>query len=134
MSKQLRNYQQIVQGRDVEFLSRCVCNLREMGLQGSTVIKAEEIELVLEYCLVIKTILKKKSVYPTKPSGLIVYQDLVEVKKSLISCNNYEENSFLKKLLDLLSKIIDEVSEYVKTLAIGYKWFFRIRGSSKNPR
>jgi len=117
----------MIRDRDLEFLGNAIATIEEILLTTE-----KEISIALDYCLAIKVILKRKSVYPTKPGGLRLYQQLMEIKDSLVSCYCYNENRFLRKLISLVSEVIDdEVSEYVKYLTISYQWIYKITSKLK---
>ena len=128
LEKELHAYLEILRGTDEELLQQALSTMPE-----ARAVSEKEIHMILDYCLTIKTLLKRKSVYPLKPGGLRLYQDLIDIKSSLLNWSYYNGNFFLTKLLSILSRVLNdiEVEEYVKYLKISYQWIYRTASKLK---
>jgi hypothetical protein len=121
LEKEFKAYLEKIRDIDGELLREAISTIG-----GARQIPIREVEVILDYCLAIKTVLKMKSVYPLKPGGLRLYQKLKEIRQSLMNCRVYVGNFLLEKLLELLTNVINEFEGYVKHLEISYQWIHRI--------
>lgn len=69
MEKEFKTYLETIQDTDDELLQEAINTI-----EGAEEITIREVQILLDYCLAIKTVLKMKSVYPLKPGGLRLYQ------------------------------------------------------------
>ena len=107
---------------DAELLNKAIATT----VEGAKLIPEAEIRVIIDYCLAIETLLKRKSVYPLKPGGLRLYQDLLEIMESMMNCYQHTCNRFLEGLLSLLSGVLNEFKEYAAYLEISYSWIYKI--------
>lgn len=122
LEKEFKAYLATIQDKDGELLQEAINTVAT----GAMVVTASEVQVILNYCLAIKTMLKRKSVYPLKPGGLRLYQGLRDLQQSLVNCRDYAGNFLLEKLLALLTNVTNELEAYAQHLQISYHWVHRI--------
>ena len=122
LEKEFKAYWATIQDKDGELLQAAI----NAAATGARVVTIREVQVILDYCLAIKTPLKRKSVYPLKPGGLRLYQGLRELEQSLVHCHGYAGNFLLEKLLALLTTVVAEFEEYAKHLQVSYQWLHRV--------
>lgn len=86
----------------------------------------EHVEVIQDYFLAIRTILKTKSIYPLKPAGVIIYEKLFAIKVSLDTCYWWIENPLLTRVWSLLSIGLAMAKKEALELKTAYKWIHKI--------
>ncbi len=86
----------------------------------------EHVEIIQDYFLAIRTILKTKSIYPLKPAGVIIYEKLSTIKESLDTCCSWIDNPLLAKVRSLLSVGLAMAKKEALELKIAYLWIHKI--------